>query len=80
VNAKETARDLARKWFKACDLEDADEEMLAEMVESALLASWDAAVEAAWTRIEELYAEPLCCKTILRCAVAVRALKGQGGK
>lgn len=40
---------------------------------------WDAAIEAAWTRIEEFYAEPLCCKTVLRCAVAVRALKGQGG-
>jgi hypothetical protein len=86
VNAKETARELARKWFKACDFEDADDEMLAEMVESALLARWDAAVEAC-AKIPEgiarkegwqVNSEPAwaCAETAAEC----RALKGQGGK
>jgi hypothetical protein len=49
---RETARELAHKWFKACDLEDADEEMLAEMIDAALSTARAEAVEVCMTRLE----------------------------
>jgi hypothetical protein len=76
---------LARKWFKACDFEDADDEMLAEMVESALLASWDAACEACAKMAEAAPTErPVYVDVTTtpgqHIARLCRALKGQGGE